>query len=243
MKKLNMDDYLFHGIKPYKWKHFEEREQEEAEILRQILNDGFIGSRKYLREILSKEDYESLRKFKRTNWNGIDYVSITPYLSKILKDYYWLDSTDDEIAYNDYIRKYPSIILDSKLLTELSRNLHCYNTQPGEIQIKDKIPVDYFVGIMIPYIDLNSRFDRILTSSYHSSDCGLPSWYDTAKQDLLELTTEKFVNKYYQVVILFERVLQETNFHLNLYHTETGRPILSSSEEMKFVEKVKIKYL
>ena len=70
-----MDEYLFHGLKPYACDHWYEREQEEANILKKILETGFIASRKYLKELLSEEN-------------------------------------DDEIAYNDFIKKYPLIILN-----------------------------------------------------------------------------------------------------------------------------------
>lgn len=65
-------------------------------------------------------------------------------------------------------------------------------------------------------------------------------WYEEAREDLLKLSKEEFVRKYYKKIMLFEEVLKETDSSLKLYYID-GRPILTSEERIEQVAKIKEK--
>lgn len=243
-----MDEYLFYGIKAHQEMYLESRKpKEEAYILKKILETGFIASRKYLKEILTKNEYEFMERFSVMNWNDMDNVSITSsiksniiYGRSLLEMYSDVEEDSTIFSYNHYIRKFPSIILNPLLLTELAMRLEPYRKHIGEIQIADKIPMKYFIGIALPNINLNFFLNRVIDSF----DI-LNVFENKIKQDLIDISEEEFVQKYYQNVIIFENVLLEMGFNFKLYHTETGEEILSLNDEIEYVRnlKRKIKYL
>lgn len=239
VKKLNMDDYLFHGISAYFYDGYSSKIEEESEIFRTILNTKFIGSRKYLEKILENDKRERLELVRSVRYY-VKENSVSIYFTRYsnIKDFssyysgsYW--DNNPFFAYYAYKNK-PSIILNAKLL----ENLPCIYSKwgmPGEIQIQDKIPIDYFVGIALSNINLNSSIDRAIEST--DTTTKNTSWY----LDLMHLSEEEFVNKYYQDVILFERVLKETGYSLKLYHTETGEEIMSQNDEIEHIKVLKEK--
>lgn len=220
MEKLNLNEYLFHGLEP--WNNFfnSRKTKESIEILEAVLNTGFIASRRLLKEILSEEEYKLLDTARVLNWNKDDWVSIVPTIypeiegiHSVLEDYPGNSEVYQGFAYNYYIKEYPSIILDSKLLKELEVNEDEGPRFIGEIQVRDRISSDYFVGVTLPkppeidsfleYIDLvNSPNGGTFKAEYNS-------WYMDAKEDLLKLSKEEFVRKYYKKIMLFEEVLNE----------------------------------
>ncbi len=242
MEKLKMDDYLFHSIRAHQEMYMEKRKpKEEAYLLKKTLEAGFIASRKYLREILTKNEYEFIERFTSMNWNGMNNVSIaynhksTLYggsLSEVHSDV----EDSPAFAYNHYVKKFPSIILNSILLQELSMRPEPYKKHIGEIQIEDKIPMKYFVGIALPNIKLNFFLNRVINCFDVLTD-----FENKMKLDFMCTSVEEFIKNYYQEVILFEGVLQETGSNLKLYHTETGEEILSSSNEIEYVRDLKKK--
>lgn len=240
--KIDLDKYLYYGVKVHQEMYYEDRKpQEEAYRVKKILETGFIASRKYLKEILTRSEYDIMKNFSCANWNGINNVSITATpKSKLIydeRDSGFMEN-DNALAYNHYIKKFPSIVLNPLLLKELHIRPEPYNKHIGEIQIEDKIPSTYFVGIMIPNILSESFLEEIIITSDH-----LDGALKMVKNDLLELTEEEFVYKYYKDAILFENVLKETNSTLPLYHTETGLSILQSNDMLDVVNKVKKKVI
>lgn len=239
-----MDEYLFYGIKAHQEMYLERRKpKEEAYILKKILETGFIASRKYLKEILSKNEYEFMEQFCVMNWNDMDNVSITSSLKSniiygrsLLGIYSDIEENSTTFSYNHYIRKFPSIILNPLLLTELSMRPEPYRKHIGEVQIVDKIPMEYFVGIALPNINLNSFLSRVIDSF----DI-LNVFENEIKLDFIDISEEEFVQKYYQDVIIFENVLHEMGFNLKLYHTESGEEILSSNDEIEYIRDLKRK--
>lgn len=251
MRKINLNQYFFHGMEP--WDNFfnHKKPKSSIEILEKILNTGYIASRRLLKEILSEEEYKLLDMTRGMNWNKNDYVSIGPTIHpeiegirSVLEDY--PNETEDwhGFAYNHYIKEYPSIILDSKLLKELEVNEDEGPRFIGEIQVRDRISSDYFVGVTLPkppeidsfleYIDLvNSPNGGTFKAEYKL-------WYEEAREDLLKLSKEEFVRKYYKKIMLFEEVLKETDSSLKLYYID-GRPILTSEERIEQVAKIKEK--
>jgi len=254
MESLNLDQYLFHGIESYKSSFFYNgryvKEEEEARILKQILNTGFLASRKLLKDILSEEEYKLLVMLSDMNWNGEKYVSIVPTSYPQIGG---IDSAlDDSICqledsrrktYNYYVTEHASLVLDAKLLRELPVNHNPGPKMAGEIQIEEKIPSDYFIGVTLPELTRTDAFLNYLMTGDESIEIGYQSWYENAQVDILRLTEEEFVQKYYKKVILFEEVLKEANSNLKLYHTETGKPIMTSTERMEQIKKFKKKCL
>lgn len=247
MDKLNMNDYLFHGISAYFYEGYSSKLEEESEILRTILNTKFIASRKYLESILESDKRDvleltrsvryyvkdnSVSIYRTRNSSTFDDFSLAYYSNS-----YW--DNNPYFAYNTY-KNYPSIILNSKILTELPR-IYSKWIMPGEIQIEDKISIDYFVGISLPCITLDSSLDKIIKNFDTVKPLDYFSYDNRMKEDLIHLSEEEFVLKYYQDVILFERVLQETKSNLKLYHTESGYLVKSSEQEIEFVSKIKKK--
>ncbi len=241
-----MDQYLFHGI--FACSIERDTSPVEAEIMKDILNFKIIASRKILKTLLSEEDYyKRIIRRPTGNWNGDTYVSISTHVNRLsLFPGHFSGKVNNEClsSYKLYIQFKPAMILDSKLLKELPVCKEPANNMPGEIQVKDKIAIDYFVGITLPYASpLDSFFDYIWKVSHLKNDYELidyNSWYMDAKEDLLKLSEEEFINKYYKRVMLFEEVLKETGSSLKLYYID-GRPILTSEERIEQIAKIKEK--
>lgn len=94
MRKINLNQYFFHGMEP--WDNFfnHKKPKSSIEILEKILNTGYIASRRLLKEILSEEEYKLLDMTRGMNWNKNDYVSIVPTIHpeiegirSVLEDY------------------------------------------------------------------------------------------------------------------------------------------------------------
>lgn len=252
MEKINLNQYLFHGLEP--WKNFFSYKKTigSIEILQKILNTGFIASRNLLKDILSEEEYRLLDMGRGINWNKDNYVSIVPTLHpeiegihSVLEDFIDFQENFNGLAYNFYVKKYPSIILDTKLLQELKVNEDQGPRFIGEIQIRDRIPSNYFVGVTLPEVpnfDLFFEYMNLINStSIELSEVEYSPWYEEASKDLFHLTEEEFVRKYYKTVILFEEILEKTASNLKLYHVNTGIQIPSSTEKMEEVGKFKKK--
>lgn len=249
MEKLNLNQYLFHGIEPWDSALAPGKSISSVEILKKILSTGYIASRRLLKEILLEEEYKALEA-GRMNWNQDAYVSITPTIRpeiegihSVLKDY--PDEPEDwhGFAYNFYVKEFPAIVLDSILLKDLKVNHDKGFRFIGEIQIEDKILSDYFVGITltkVPNFDLLFKYLSFLIPSNDSmTKVGYQTWYEKARKDLFQLTEEEFVQKYYKSVIQFEETLKVADSNLKLYDADTGFHIPSSEERMKEVEKFK----
>lgn len=244
IKSIDLENSLFYGIHYHQeWLKETRNPKEEAKILQKILETGFIASKRNLQKILTEEEYENVEKYGYMDWNKLDYVSVTfslkmtsiyeaeivkkmPELSDRSKDY-------DNFIYHFY-KKFPTIVLDLKLLEELQIRPLPYNKCIGEIQIKDKIPTSYFKGIMLPNILTCKKIEEIVTS-----EDLLDKSLTLIKENFLEWSEEEFMEKYYEEVILFENVLKFTHSSLKLFHTETGEPILSLEEILNRLRNLK----
>lgn len=197
MEKLNVNQYLYHGIQP--WDSFFncQKPTESIEILEKILNKGFLAPRKILKEILTDEEYKLLNIARGLNWNKDDYVSIVPTLHpeieglhSVLEDYSCLDEDAIGFSYNFYVKQFPSIVLDSRLLQELKVN-EKGNRFIVEIQIEGKIPNDYFVAITFPKMPAMNLFFQYIGSLgnriLRAQSC------DEEIYDLFWLTEEEFI--------------------------------------------------
>lgn len=247
MAKLEMDQYLFHGI--FACSTDPDISKMEAKILRNILHFQMIASREILKTILSEEEYRKIVMKPTTNWNGNSYVSISTHTNKVsLFPGHFSGKINHEYypAYDLYVNLRPSIILNYKLLKELPICGNPVNNMPGEIQIKDKIPSDYFIGITCPYASSLDSFLDYIWKKFHQKNeyefLDYDKWYMAAEDDLFKMSEEEFTHKYYDKVILFEEVLKETDSNLKLYYLD-GRPVLSSIEKIEQVAKIKEKCL
>ncbi len=248
MEKLNLNEYLFHGIEPWKDILGSKMLMDSIVIFQKILNTGYIASRNLLKETLSEEEYKLLDMSGRMNWNKDDWVSVVPTLHpeiegihSILEDFEYLPEDFHGLAYNFYVQEYPAIVLDARLLKELQVNGDSGPRFLGEIQVKEKISSEYFVGVTIPELIQTDAFLNWLLTDDKNIKIGYHPWYEKAQVDVFDLTEEEFVQKYYKAVILFEEVLKETSPRLKLYHSETGQPIVTSTERREQIEKFKKK--
>ncbi len=252
MERINLNQHLFHGLVPWKSYFYHEKYIDSAEVLQKILNTGLIASNKILKDILSDEEYTLLNMKRVMTWNKDDYVSIVPTIHpeiegihSALEDFTYLQEDSKGLAYNFYVKGYPSIVLDSKLLKELEVNEDQGPCMIDEIQIKDRIPSNYFVGVTLPDVpDFDSFFEYmnlVNSTGNGQSQVKYKPWYDEASEDLFSLTEEEFVCKYYKPVMSFEDVLRKTHSNLKLYNVDTGIQIPSSLDKMREVEKVKKK--
>lgn len=252
MEKIDLNQYLFHGLEPWKCFFSNKKTIDSIEVLQKILNTGYIASRKLLKNIFPEEEYRLLDMGRGMNWNKDNYVSIVPTIHpeiegihSVLEDFVDLQENFDGLAYNFYVKKFPSIVLDSKLLQELQVNEDQGPRFIGEIQIRDRISSNYFVGVTLPEapdFDLFYEYMNLVNSTSNGqSEVEYNQWYKEASEDLFKLTEEEFVRKYYKTVMLFEEVLRKTDSNLNLYHADTGIQIPSSTEKMEELAKIKKK--
>jgi len=235
MSNINMKEYLFHAIKPYDL-NSNDKIKDETKILINIITSGAIFSRRNLKKILPQDEWNKLCKGHRMNWNKLDWVSIASKKESTIDfiDNYTVDFAMAGMhAFHEHIVKYPSIILNPTLLHDLTI-ADCWNEeiscQNGEIQVKDKIPYDYFVGIALPDIYNSSEIIEKSNSGYYNT---------YLYQKLKELDIDDFLNTYYKEVIPFEKALKSINSTLPIYHTETGKPILSCNQELEKLAEVK----
>ena len=244
MEAIDIREYLFHAIRPYKHKGVgDEETKAEIKILIDILTAGAIFSRRRLKEILTDERYNELVEGHRVNWNRLDWISLaatTDTTINFMDDGFIVpySKMDDGIpAFDEHVKEYPSIILNPNLLNDLViadyYSDEYYGGQMCEVQVKDKITNDYFVGIALPniYESFNLMKDYISPSS---NDYYL-------YEELKHLDAEEFLNKYYKSAILFENALNNINCNLPIFHTESGNPILPYQQELEMITKVKKK--
>lgn len=257
MDKLVMTDYLFHGFRPYRFDYNEINIlgydniiiRDSSKMLKEVLDTGYILPRCDLKKFLPDNDYKTLKRNKSANWNGRNRVSICEHIGKTtnLYDRVYNESIhdifmDDEFAFNLYIVQYPSLILDSKLLNELKVCLNPERVMIGEIQIEEKIPIDYVVGVALPNVKLIKDLPDIIRTIVFSKKCTNINNRLMA-DDLINMNEEDFVKKYYYNVIRFEQILRVTNSNLKLYNTLTGVQVISSSDMVDCVKQIKKKYL
>lgn len=237
MININIKKYLFHAIRPYEFNlNYSEKMKEEIKILLNIITSGAIFSRRNLKEILSEEEWNRLDKGHWINWNKFDWVSIA---SKDDCTINYLDNYTDNFAtgmhaFHEHILKYPSIILNSTLLSDLTISGCCdkeISCQKGEIQVKDKIPCDYFIGVALPNIYDNSE----ILKKFNSEN----SIYYLLSMELRRLDIEDFLSINYEKAISFEKALKSINSTLPIYHIETGNPILPYNQELEKLAEVK----
>ena len=231
IENLKMDNYLFHSIKPYHLKIegsesiHEKYIKYSCEIMKKILKTGAILPRNDLKKILTEEEYTIFEKDHHINWNKNNNVSISFHPNK-------LDFNSDENAFETYVKRYPTFILNTELLNHLSICKHPYRKMIDEIQIEEKIPTSYIVGIALPNIYLEEHLHEMKEYIKKPIKCekNYPYYLDMMKEDLKKEKTEKFLKDYYLEVIILEEMLNEINSNLRLYHTLTGIPITSSNE-------------
>jgi len=75
------------------------------------------------------------------NWNGEDFISICMKLEN------GLDGPHGDNPFEYYVQNGVSIILSKDILKRLTIRAGRHETMTGEIQIFDKIPSEYFIGV------------------------------------------------------------------------------------------------
>lgn len=239
VEKIDIREYLFHAIIPYDYNDADTLIEDEIKILTNIINTGGLLSRKKLKEILSEEEWYKLNQGHSVNWNKSDWISLAATTDNVIKfpDIGYIMPNHEMgggiAAFNEFISKYPSIILNPNLVNELVLN-DIYSDeygggQAGEVQVKDRISTDYFVGIALPNIyDSSDLMKEYILKDYY---------YEKLK----ELSVDEFINKFYKEAILIEKALQDIGFELPIYHAKTGNRVLVNSKEKKIITNAKHK--
>lgn len=247
MKKINMENFLFHSIIPYNINRYNPDKilNRTFKKLSYILDLKGILPREDLKHHLFEKDYKELIPSESPNCNGDNKVSICEHLTLTCKkagfDINNLRLPRGEVAFELFTKNYCSIILVPKILNDLPVTLPS-KRMFGELQVEGAITDDYFVGIALPNIHRYYDLEYVLNYITYGEDAidSLPP--KQMANDLLKLSEEKFVLKYYQEVIAYENFLKEQNSCLKLYHTETGEAIRTTEEEVEFVRKIKKTY-
>lgn len=134
MEKINFDKVYYHGLDVDNCGKKIPNYELSISRLETILKTGSIYSRKKLLE--SKIAKDNLFR-DIINWNGNDYVSITRKNSYPLSAYYM------------YVKTGMALIIDDNIEKEIEFREDNYLKLTGEIQVKDAILSDYFIGITI----------------------------------------------------------------------------------------------
>ena len=146
MKKINLDEVYFHGIRPPS-----NVENAQLKILESILQHRAILPRKKQQELGIKSILND-----NLNRNGAERVSIC-------------SSRSD--AFSNWVRDKISIILTKEIPDCDFVDTRDFNGIDGELQIKGAIPAKYFIGIGIPTFGKSfSQTVRVLQlgANYHS---------------------------------------------------------------------------
>jgi len=136
MNKINLDKVLFHGVTHRDDDELVSRNDLSLKRLDSIFKCGAILSRKEQRKVIALLETEYQFPLK----NGEDYVCICTRKGKNK-----LIKCSD--AFYQFIESGISLILDKKLLEDLEIREESF--QDGEIQVKNKIPLKYLVGVAV----------------------------------------------------------------------------------------------
>lgn len=141
---MDLNGCFYHFIGGYL--NIEENIPNTLNKLSSILKNGYILSRENQKSILKASFHN-----KGSNWNKDEYISICTldYKSNIDLD----DNHNDEIAYETFCKEGSvCIILNNELLYNVRRRKNYFH-MIGEIQVKDKISYEHFVGIGVQLHD------------------------------------------------------------------------------------------
>ena len=133
---------LFHGINIGNYKKYI-GSLESMDILKQILESGYIYTRSELYE-KRKDLYPLLNSFHDQKINEVClalHPNNTSYTEKLLFE---ASKYGKQSAFNGFVRKNISLILDEKLLNEKFHNL---SGMYGEIRVQNSISLDYLDAI------------------------------------------------------------------------------------------------
>ena len=139
MKKIDLDNVLYHGLLHYLFRH--PRVDKSITKLDSILKCGAILSRTQQSLILPTLNLPE-NKYSKVVWNGLDHLSICK------KQGHRPECPSE--AFSDFVESGISIVLDKSVLDK--GYIMPDQKQEGEYQIKDQIEADYFIGITINFL-------------------------------------------------------------------------------------------
>lgn len=199
MNKIDIFDVCFHGLRPpCDEKGFQI--ENELKILESILQQGAILSRAKQKEYGVKSILND-----NVNRNGLNNISICEFIG---------DECRMSDTFLNWIRSHIAIILPR----EMDDCIFDYNTErlDGELQVKDKIPAKYFMGILIPSSDSFKAIFREM------------SWFCDNEKDLY-----KRINEYLEPKVKpIQKILKDNGYDLKLYD-QSGEEILTADEYIK----------
>lgn len=154
MKNLNINQCLFHGIRPTS-------NQSSIEILENILKTRYILTCNSLRGIGIFHEREYL------GYQGLDAVSVCfhPNNINLLSKFknVGIELSEEAPGFNQFVdSNNPSIIFSSELLNKLNyRKFGGYKRMTDEIQILDDIPLEEMIAIGYGDVDINYQQEKI----------------------------------------------------------------------------------
>lgn len=201
-EQIDLDKVLFHGLGH---NELEDRAEDSLRRLENILKIKAILSRNKQKEILPVYNID-VPLYYLPLQNGYDNICVCKRKSDIKKR-----KTSD--AYNQFVDGGISLIIDAKILKEL--NIRDESFQDGEFQVKDKIPINYIIGIAI---NLSSSYERIKFEKKMLKK----------GKDLKDTITQlDYIYKNYKEI---QKILSRHNINLPIYSIEDGKIILSIDE-------------
>lgn len=231
--KMNFSCLYFHGLF---FGRSDNSTYLEKLVLDKILKYGEIVPRNRLSEKLTDEEYSALF-FSKPNYyfNGFDCVSLAC----------------KHDTYNDWNRKYViqsdrafplycahniSIIISPKVVWDYN----CYGPfriyrdrenkfMNGEMQVKGTITKDYFQGISYYQNCTNSLIEEMLKDNSNN----------IVKEDLLKLSENTFLGKYFEKQIMIEELLSKYSYNTEIFNIKTGEKLPSIEEEKEILYTLK----
>ena len=194
MKKIDLDNVYFHGIRP----PYDETgltTSNELKILQSILQQGAILCREKQEQLGIKPILND-----NLNRNGDDKVSICCSRSD---------------GFFNWVRNHISIILP-KDMPECSVEDRLFYGVDGELQVKDFIPLKYFIGIGIP--TGTSSFKQIVSEI---KCCAQGS------EEYFKAHLGNYCNRHITPV---REILNNTGYNISLYDIKTGELIQTINE-------------
>lgn len=142
-QNLNLNNVIFHSLAPF---GEYERNFNSIQKLEAILKSGYILSRQF--QIIENNGNESMKanlekyldeKYSY-NWNGMAHISVCKKNSNY-------NENSNSQAYEEYVKGNAGIgiILSPNVIELVDRERT--TLMDGEFQIKDKIPLEYMIGI------------------------------------------------------------------------------------------------
>ena len=231
MSKLDLENSLFHAIRPYylsKSKYVSHFDL-TSKRLESILKSGVILSREHLKTTLTPKEYNDLTDARQNVWQPENVVSLCCHRHNfdIMDEYYSSFSEGGTTAYLNFIQNPNSLtlIFMIDLIDYLPRSFNSPNRMVDEFQILDQVPLTYLkgLGLWIPLFRENSseQTRRII---------------ELKEKDVRkEIKTE--IKETYRRIRTIKELLLNNNYDLPIVNICTGESFKEEEEQTSILAK------